>query len=115
LATGIRAARLQPTSHFLSHETKRHSFELVIDPAIKARTKLNKKIALDLVFKSPALQQLDHKADVILRKSFAVLQDRYIERTGNKLHLLPPEVEQTLEATEARSPAPVSSATGWPT
>lgn len=100
IGDGIRAARLQPTSNFLSHETKRHSFELVIDPAIKARTKLNKKIALDLVFKSPALQQLDHKADVILRKLFAVLQDRYIERTGNKLHLLPPEVEQTLEATE---------------
>lgn len=96
----IRAASLKPTSNFLSHESKRHSYELVIDPIIKAQTKLNKKIALELVFLSPALQQLDHKADVILRKLFAVLQDRYIENNGKGLHLLPPEVERGIAAAE---------------
>lgn len=99
----IRAASLRATSNFLSHETKRHSLELVIDPAIKARTKLNKKIALELVFRSPALQQLDHKADVILRKLFGVLQERYIESTSRGLHLLPADVEQAVAAAEDKT------------
>jgi dGTPase len=96
----IRAVSIRATSNFLSPHSKRHAHELVIDPAIKARTKLNKKISLDLVFRTPALQQLDHKADVILRKLFGVLRDRYIERTGSKLHLLPVDVEQMIERTD---------------
>ncbi len=75
----------------------------MIDPTVKTRTKLNKRISLELVFQAPALQQLDHKADVILRKLFGVLRDRYIERTGGKLHLLPSDVEKVLEATEDKT------------
>ncbi len=100
IGDNIRAVSLRPTSNFLSGQSRRHSFELAIDPALKARTKLNKKIALDLVFRSPALQQLDYKADIILQKLFAILQTRYIERTSNSLHLLPAEVEQAIEAAE---------------
>ena len=99
----IRAVSIRATSNFLSPHSKRHAHELVIDPAIKARTKLNKKISLDLVFRTPALQQLDHKADVILRKLFGVLRDRYIEREGSKLHLLPVDVEQMIESTEDKT------------
>lgn len=99
----IRAVTLRATSNFLSGQSRRHSFELDIDPAIKTRTKLNKKIALDLVFKTPTLQQLDHKADVILRKVFEVLQDRYIENTSGGLHLLPADLEDTLSATEDKT------------
>jgi dGTPase len=103
IGSKIRAVTLRPASNFLSSKSQRHSFELAIDPAIKARTKLNKQIALELVFRSPALQQLDHKADVILRKLFGVLQDRYIERTSSSLHLLPVEVEQLLAETDDKS------------
>ncbi len=102
----IRAASLRPVSNFLSHQTKRHSFELLLDPAVKARTKLNKQISLDLVFLSPALQQLDHKADVILRKLFGVLAERYITSSSSGLHLLPPEVERSIsEAPDERTRA----------
>jgi len=102
----IRATSLRPTRNFLSHETKRHSFELVLDPAVKARTKLNKKLSLDLVFLSPALQQLDHKADVILRKLFEVLSQRYVTGSSGGLHLLPPEVERAIaDAPDERNRA----------
>ena len=64
--------------------------------------------ALDLVFRSPQLQQLDHKADFILTRLFEVLRERYIERTQPHLRLLPPAVERDVEAAaDARSRARV--------
>jgi dGTPase len=103
----IRAARLVPEANFLSAMTRRHQFRLEVDPAIKARARLNKRISLDLVFRSPQLQQLDYKADVILTRLFEVLHDRYIEPGGSKLHLMPPVQEAEIEkapntATRAR-------------
>lgn len=103
----IRAVRLVPEANFLSAMTRRHQFRLEVDPAIKARARLNKRISLDLVFRSPQLQQLDYKADVILTRLFEVLHDRYIEPGGSRLHLMPPVQEAEIEkapdaATRAR-------------
>lgn len=95
----IRAAKLVPTSNFLSSMSRRHQFALEIDPLIRSQSELNKKIALDLVFRTPQLQQLDYKADVILTRMFEVLQDRYIERrNGATLHLMPGTLESQIEA-----------------
>ncbi len=78
--------------------TQRHQFRLVIDPDIQAQASLHKRIALDLVFLSPALQQLDHKADFILTRLFEVLRDRYIESKARRgLHLLPAALEAEIE------------------
>lgn len=93
----IRAVRLVPEANFLSAMTRRHQFRLEVDPAIKARARLNKRISLDLVFRSPQLQQLDYKADVILTRLFEVLHDRYIEPGGSRLHLMPPVQEAEIE------------------
>ena len=96
IGTCINAATLHRTTNFLSDQTNRHAFELRIDPAVRKQTDLNKKISLDLVFLSPALQQLDHKADNILRQLFDALSKRYIEGNGKGLHLLPAEIEQSI-------------------
>lgn len=97
----IRAATLVPDSTFLSAMTRRHQFRLEIDPVMQAQSRLNKKIAFELVFKSPQLQQLDYKADFILTRLFEVLRDRYIEQDKeNTLHLMP----ATLEAEIAKAP-----------
>ncbi|GAA5132409.1 deoxyguanosinetriphosphate triphosphohydrolase [Prosthecobacter algae] len=104
----IRAVTLVPNSTFLSAMTRRHQFRLEIDPDMQAESRLNKKIALDLVFKSPQLQQLDYKADFILTRLFEVLRDRYIEQEkGSTLHLMPATLEAEIEkapdaATRAR-------------
>ncbi len=98
----IRAASLQPqpAEHFLSDASHRHRFRLRIEPEMEAQAALNKRIALDLVFRSPQLQQIDHKADFILTRLFEVLRDRYIERTSAPLHLLPPSLEADIEHAE---------------
>ena len=99
----IRAGKLVPATNFLSPSTRRHAFALDIDPAVRAQTDLNKRIALELVFLTPALQQMDHKASFILTRLFGVLQDQYIESDGKGLHLLPPDVERQIkEAPDKR-------------
>ena len=102
----IRATSLKARSSFLSDLTHRHAFEVVIDPAVRKQTKLNKRIAFELVFLHPALQQLDHKADRILKELFGALVDRYSAANVSGLHLLPVEVERQIEA--ASDPAAVA-------
>jgi dGTPase len=92
----IAAARLESAPSFLSAMSKRHAYQLHIDPAVQAHVDVNKRISLDLVFRHPTLQQLDHKAAVILKRMFEVLRDRYIEG-GKGLRLLPADVEQQIE------------------
>jgi len=95
----IRATKLVPTANFLSASTQRHQFELQINPALRARADLHKKISLELVFRSPQLQQLDHKADHILQQLFGVLRDRYIEPAQPKgLRLMPEALESEIAA-----------------
>lgn len=97
----IRATKLVPTANFLSPSTRRHQLALEIDPVQRRRADLHKKIAFDLVFRSPQLQQLDHKADFILRRLFEVLRERYIESPSPEgLHLLPRAVELEIQRSE---------------
>ena len=98
IGTFIRATSLRPTANFLSNQTQRHQWRLDIVPEVKAQAALNKRIAYELVFSSPQLQQLDHKADFILTRMFEVLRDRYIERTSSPLHLLPADLESDVES-----------------
>jgi len=94
----IRATTLVPAANFLSQSARRHQFVLEIDPVQRRRADLHKKIALDLVFLSPQLQQLDHKADFILTRLFEVLRDRYIESVQPKgLHLMPAAIEKEIQ------------------
>ena len=102
----IRAAKLVPTANFLSNSTSRYQFLLEVDPHFRRRAKLHKNISLDLVFRSPQLQQLDHKADFILKRLFEVLRERYIGDAEKKpdskgLHLMPPTVEKEIEKEDA--------------
>jgi dGTPase len=95
----IRATKLVPATNFLSQCSRRHQHALEIDPVHRRRADLHKKIALDLVFLSPQLQQLDHKADFILTRVFEVLRERYIDAVqANGLHLMPAAIEKEIQA-----------------
>jgi len=103
IGTCIRAGKLVPATNFLSLSTRRHAFALEIDPVVRAQTEVNKRIALDLVFLTPALQQMDYKAGFILTALFGLLRDRYIEGDGKGLHLMPPEVERQIASAPDKS------------
>lgn len=94
----ITACSLQPVEGFLSARTSRHAFAVVVAEERRIESQLYKKIALDLVFRAPALQQLDFKADEILDRLFGALAKNY--SSPRPLRLLPPEMEAGLLAAE---------------
>ncbi|WP_269526862.1 dGTP triphosphohydrolase [Coraliomargarita parva] len=99
----VHGCTLVPRSGFLADKTNRHAFSLEIDPAVKAESKLYKKIALDLIFKSTPIQQIEFKGGHILEGLFKALCEHGIERGNAGLHLLPEAVQELLaaESTEA--------------
>jgi dGTPase len=99
----IAACSLAPRRNALSSRTNRHAFALVVDPAAAREAALCKRIAHDLVFRTPQLQQLDFKADQVLSRLHGALFSNYLDRAGGKTPgLLPRHVESTLARTPSR-------------
>ena len=80
--------------------SNRHAFELAIDEEVKLKAKINKRISIDLVFRTSKLQQIDFKAERMLTRLFEALREQYIASREPRLHLLPEPVEQRLLAAE---------------
>jgi dGTPase len=103
----IAACRLEAAENFMSGATNRHRFGLVVDKAVKKESELYKTIAFETVFRSPQLQQLDHKADYILTRLFEVYWENYVGGGGRGWGLLPAAREAAIreagdEAAKAR-------------
>ena len=58
---------------FLSPQTHRHAFDLVVAPERITESRLYKKIAYELIFQSPQLQQIEFKGGFILDRLYAAL------------------------------------------
>lgn len=94
----IRACSLQICGNFMSELSRRYRYELVVDANMQKRARLNKRIAMDLVFETPQLHQLDYKAESVLKRLFEVLAERYVKREGGRVwHFLPEAVERVLD------------------
>jgi dGTPase len=95
----IDACSLEPRDGFLSTRSQRHAWSLRVAPEAREESRLYKRIALDLVFRSAALQQLDFKADDVLRRLLQALTENYLGAPGRRLRLLPPAHEAILDAS----------------
>ena len=91
----VHGCHLVKRGGFLSDKTNRHAFDLKIDPSVKAESTLYKSIALDLIFKSTQLQQIEFKGGHILERLFEALTEQCLHQKG--LHLLPENVRELLE------------------
>lgn len=78
IAQFIEAASLRKDENFMSPQSHRYQYALHVDPDIAAESKLYKKLAMAVVFKSSQLQQLDKKADFIVQRLFDILAEYYI-------------------------------------
>jgi dGTPase len=99
----IEACSLTPQTGFLGTLTQRHAFSLQLAPEARTESRLYKKIALELVFQSPQLQQLDFKAHEMLGRLFGALIDTYLSPARRRLRLLPPAMEATIDAAPDES------------
>lgn len=97
VGTFVHACTLRPRRGFLSQTTQRHAFDLVIDPEVKAESALYKTIALDLIFKSPQLQQIEFKGGYILERLFDALGSHCAEPGQPRLNLLPTAVQTLVD------------------
>ncbi len=103
----IDAASLVDDVNFLSAVTQRYRWRLDIAPEAAGEARLYKKMALDIVFRSRQLQQLEHKSDRLLTDMFSALMDRYVNgKAEHKFRLLPQfEEQQIAGAPDERSKA----------
>jgi dGTPase len=99
----IAACRLRERRNVLSDRTHRYRFELVIDPAAEHEAQFYQRLANDIIFESPPLQQMEHKARLILFSLWESAWRNYVARGSRVIHVLPARVGQLIEAepTEA--------------
>lgn len=89
--------------NFMSSRTSRYKYKIDVNSDVAQESKLYKNISLDLVFKSPQLQQLDHKASRVLGELFNILSENYISKTRNPLRLVSAESEKLIANAEEDS------------
>ncbi len=84
----ILACSVKERKTFMDGVTNRYKYLLTIDEKIKKQAELYKKIAVDLVFTSPPLHQVEFKADEMITRLFTVFTENYIF-TKKETKLLP--------------------------
>jgi len=97
------ASIIDSEENFMSGKTARYKYQIHVNSDIAQESKLYKNISLDLVFKSPQLQQLDHKAARVLEELFNIFSDNYISNTKRSLRLVSTEAENSIANAEEDS------------
>jgi dGTPase len=94
----ITACRLRERDNFMAARTNRYRFELVVAPAAEREAAFYKKMANDIIFESPQLQQIEHKARKVLFELWDSCWRNYVDRGPRVIHVLPPRVGRLIAA-----------------
>lgn len=98
----IQACRLKPRDCFMAEKTNRYSYELIVDPAALNEAAFFKKMANDIIFESPQLEQLEYKARTILNALYNAIWENYAERNERVIRILPANVSRLIEAEKTQ-------------
>ncbi len=97
----IQSVSLIPVQNSVSSLSNRWSFGITVsEPAVKTSS-LYKKIAADLVFISPQLQQFEYKGNMMLNRLFSALMEEEVKGKGFKI--APPALRQRLLLAETEA------------
>ena len=94
----ITACRLRERKNFMAAQTNRYRFELVVGAAAEREAGFYKKMANDIIFESPQLQQMEHKARRVLFDLWDSCWRNYVEKGSRVIRILPPRVGRLIEA-----------------
>lgn len=84
----IHACSIEERATFMDDLTNRYKYVLAIDEEKFKRIAMYKKIAVDLVFRTPQLHQMEFKGDQMIQKMFDAFTKNYVDEiTG--IELLP--------------------------
>jgi len=82
----VQACGIEKCESFMGDLTHRYKFNLVLDKEAVERVKIFKKIAVELVFESSQLHQMEYKGNMMLEGMFNCLEENYIiDTTVTKL------------------------------
>lgn len=93
----VQAVKLEKATNYMSEISNRYTYNLDINLEMENTYRLYKKIAIELIFNHPAIQQLEFKGKQIIRKIFRALQEEYFSKKTPHI-ILPPLVHQQLLA-----------------
>jgi len=85
----IRASRLVKRKHPLAAQTQRYAWSLDIKQEVVDEADFYKALALDIIFRSSSILQIEFKGGEILDRLFGALRENYIEAHPAKLAFLP--------------------------
>ena len=90
----IQACRIVPADGPLAAATNRHRFQLEVDAKVREICSLHKRIAFDLIFKSPPLQQIEFKGGYLLTRLFRAYTEHLLDQHPKPLRLLPDPINK---------------------
>lgn len=96
----LQATEIDPVSHPQLPDTNRYRFMLRIDEEAQAESRLYKKLAVALVFRTPQLQQFEFKGDRVLRELFNAFSEQAVSR---HFGILPVSLRAGLERAETEA------------
>jgi len=97
----ITACRLRERRGFMAARTNRYRFELVVAADAEREAQFFKKMANDIIFESPQLQQMEHKARRVLFELWDSAWKNYVEPRPRAIRILPPRVGKLIDAEAA--------------
>jgi dGTPase len=98
----ITGCRLRERENFMSKRTNRYRFELVVAPEALRQALFYKGLANDIIFESPQLQQMEHKARKVLFDLWDSCWRNYVEKGQRIVRILPPGVGALIDAAKGR-------------
>lgn len=96
----IRACRLRERKNFMSGQTHRYQYELVVAEEALTEALFFKKMANDIIFESPQLQQLEHKARKVLFDLWESCWHNHVAKPRRVIRILPPRVARLIDAAD---------------
>lgn len=96
----IHGTQLTERATFLSETTNRYKFGIVRSAGMDAMCTLLKMMAVELVFHTPQVHQLEYKGEQILKQLFMVFTDRYVGEKQSQFVLLPDHYANVIKQAE---------------
>jgi dGTPase len=99
----ITSCRLRERDNFMAKKTNRYRLELVVSPEAERAALFFKKMANDIIFESPQLQQMEHKARKVLFDLWDSCWRNYVEKPTRVINILPPRVGRLIAAEKTHA------------
>lgn len=93
----IQACKIAPADSPFAHLSNRYAYQLVVDPHASEICSLHKRIAIDLIFKSPLLQQMEFKGGFLLNRLFHAFCDHLPGSNSKSLRIFPDPIHRWIQ------------------